>query len=108
MNASTIKYITVKARTRIDHIIKIIETWDARALLQSRKVDNLKIEMEILQTDILAVSQIWDGQKSEDFRSREYQVIYSGMEEGKTWMKGLISIVLQKNMWTKSKMICAM
>jgi hypothetical protein len=81
------------------HDIKRVGTWNVRTLLQTEKLENLKVEMK--KIDILGVSEIrW--LKSGDFWSGEYRMIYSGTEDGRLGTKG-VRIVLQKNMGHKVK-----
>ncbi|KAF0753999.1 craniofacial development protein 2-like [Aphis craccivora] len=84
------------------HDIKRIGTWNVKTLLQTGKLENLKVEMKRLKIDILGVSQMrWP--KSGDFWSGEYRIIYSGTEDGRLGKKKRIGIVLQKNMGHKVK-----
>lgn len=47
-----------------------IETWNVRTLLQTEKLENLKIETDLLKIDILEISEMrWNGQG-------DYRVIY--------------------------------
>jgi len=60
----------------------MIGTWNVRTLLQTRKLENLKIEMKHLKIDILGISEMrWNGQK--DLTSDDYRVINSGVDIGK-------------------------
>ncbi|KAI5692524.1 hypothetical protein M8J77_008381, partial [Diaphorina citri] len=73
-----------------------IGTWNVNTLLQTGKLENLKLEMKRQNIDILGISEMrWQG--AGDFWSDDVRVIYSGTEEGRTGMKG-VGIVLEKSM----------
>lgn len=74
---------------------KKIGTWNVNTLLQTGKIENLKIEMRRMKLDILGISEIkWSG--TGDFWSDDYRVIYSGTEEGeRTGQKG-VAIIHEK------------
>ncbi|XP_025412229.1 uncharacterized protein LOC112684781 [Sipha flava] len=68
------------------HDIKRVGTWNVRTLLQTGKLENLKVEMKRLKIDILGVSEMrW--LKSGDFWLGEYRIIYSGTEDGRECKK---------------------
>jgi hypothetical protein len=68
------------------HDIKRVGTWNVRTLLQTGKLENLKVEMKRLKIDILGVSEMrW--LKSGDFWLGEYRIIYSGTEDGRLVQK---------------------
>lgn len=52
------KSIKGKARLKRYNNIKKIETWNVKPLLQTGKLENLKMEMKRLQIDILGISEI--------------------------------------------------
>lgn len=69
----------------------MIETWNVRTLLQTGKLENLKIEMKLFKIDILRISEMrWNGQG--DFISGDYRVIYSGGDNGRNG----VGIILNK------------
>jgi len=69
----------------------MIGTWNVRTLLQTGKLENLKIELKRLKIDILGISEMrWNGQG--DFISRDYKVIYSGGYNG----RNRVGIILNK------------
>jgi hypothetical protein len=73
----------------------MIGTWNVRTLLQTGKLENLKIEMKRLKIDILGISEMrWNGQG--DFISGDYRVIYSGGDNGNNG----VGIILNKK-WTQ-------
>ncbi|KAL4083943.1 hypothetical protein QTP88_029259 [Uroleucon formosanum] len=56
-----------------------IGTWNVRTMLNTGKLENIKVEMTRLNIDILGVSETrWAG--NGDFWSDDYRVIYSGGE----------------------------
>jgi len=69
----------------------MLGTWNVRTLLQTGKLENLKIEMKRLKIDILGISEMrWNGQG--DFISGDYRVIYSGGDNGRNG----VGIILNK------------
>ncbi|KAL4131689.1 hypothetical protein QTP88_008968 [Uroleucon formosanum] len=66
-------------------------TWNVRTLLQTGKLENLKIEMKRLKIHILGLSEMrWNGQG--DFISGDYRFIYSGVDNGRNG----VGIILNK------------
>jgi len=88
------------------HDIKRIGTWNVKTLLQTGKLENLKVEMKRLKIDILGVSEMrWP--KSGDFWSGEYRIIYSGTEDGRLGKKKKNRNSSSKKYGTQGKRLCA-
>lgn len=63
-------------------LIKKIGTWNARTMLQTGKLENVKIKMDRLNIEILGLSEtIWG--ENRDFTSDQYRIIHSGKQTGK-------------------------
>jgi len=56
-----------------------IATWNVRTMLNTGKLENIKVEMKRLNIDILGVSETRWAENG-DFWSDDYRVIYSGGE----------------------------
>jgi len=63
---------------------------DTRIMLQTEKLENAKIEMDRLNTEILGLCETnWGG--NDDFTSDQYRVIHSGKQKGKARVAVILS-----------------
>lgn len=75
---------------------KKIGTWNARTMLQTGKLENVKIEMDRQNIEVLGLSETrWGG--NGDFTSDQYRIIHSGKQSGKAG----VAVVLN-NKWAQS------
>lgn len=69
---------------------KRIGTWNARTMLQTGKLENVKIEMDRLNIEILGLCETrWD--ENGDFTSDQYRIIHSGRQTGKAGVAVILS-----------------
>lgn len=75
---------------------KRIGTWNERSLERCGKFENLKLEMKILNIDVLEVSEMrWP--ECGDFRSDEYKVVHIGSSDRYTGVGFLMNKQCGKN-----------
>ena len=76
------------ARLKKSNRTQKIATWNVKTLLQCGKLENLKLEMDRMETDIIGISEMrWP--EPGDFRSGDYRIIHTGTNQGTTGIGGV-------------------